>query len=294
MVEITSKKDIEKISFDLLKHSKALDKFPTQVNHIINYAELVINKDVDLSKIDESFISKTSKGLKNLMSNVRGFLDRREKIIYLDLAQGPTRRNFVALHEAGHNLLPWQHDIMEFMDYDATLDPETDEEFEAEANYFASITLFQHDRFDSEISKLPLSLESVTHLSKQFGASVHATFRRYVARSKKRCALLVLQNISPKGNMPLCEFRDYFSSESFENDFGIIEWLQQFGYTWPFVQDYYHKRRFKVDGEICLETKGGSVEFAYHFFNNTYNAFVFIFPKGEKIKSRTKFIVSGV
>lgn len=227
------------------------------------------------------------------MQKVRGFLDRREKIIYLDLAQSVNRQNFVKLHETGHGVLPWQKQTMEFLDDDDSLDPLTNEEFEAEANYFASITLFQQDRFDSEISKLPLSLETVTHLSKQFGASVHATFRRYVERSNKRCALLVLQNITPQGDKPNCEPRNYFHSEPFRHDFGNLQWKNNLGYKWLFVQDYYYGRRFKTNGEITLDTQNGKVEFNYHFFNNTYNAFVFFFPKGERIKSRTKFIISG-
>ncbi len=293
MIELASKADIEQISLDLLKQSKAIDVFPTPVDDIIQYSNLNVSNEINLSKVDDGFFTKTSATISKLMQKVRGYLDRREKIIYLDLSQSPGRKNFIKLHETGHEYLPWQKQILEFLDDDETLDPLTNEEFEAEANYFASITLFQHDRFKNQISSLPLSIESVKHLSKTFGASMHATFRTYVERSKKRCALLVLQNVSPKGCQALCEVRNYFQSTSFSKKFGDLTWESPLGYKWPFVQDYYFRKRFKKNGEISLLTTDGNVDFTYHFFNNTYNAFVFLFPKGEKIRSHTKFIITG-
>ncbi len=48
MLEDHVKKDIEKISLDLLKHSKAFDVFPTPVDQILHYANLRVNRDTDL------------------------------------------------------------------------------------------------------------------------------------------------------------------------------------------------------------------------------------------------------
>jgi len=53
------------------------------------------------------------------------------------------------------------------------------------------------------------------------------------------------------------------------------------------------RNKFKKDGFISLPTKDGSVDFTYHFFNNSYNAFVFLFPVGEKKSTRTKIIISS-
>jgi len=293
MTDIHSKSDIEQISLDLLKQSKAIDQFPTPVDLIVQCSDLVIAHEVDLAHVEDSFFKKTTSKTLNILEKVRGFLDRREKTIYLDLSQSTNRKNFVKLHETGHGILPWQREIMEFMDDDSTLDPLTDEEFEAEANFFASSTLFQLDRFDSQIANLPLGLETVKHLSQKFGASIHATFRRYVERSNKRCALLVLKNASTNGLFQKCELRNYFQSKSFSESFGTLTWEKELDDTFKFVQEYCNGRRYHLDGQITLSTYDGNSDFKYHFFNSTYNAFIFLFPKGEKIKSRTKFVITN-
>ncbi|WP_291127558.1 ImmA/IrrE family metallo-endopeptidase [Flavobacterium sp. UBA7682] len=288
-----SKKDIENISFDILKSSKSLDVFPTPIDKIVAHSELYIAGGIDLKSLEKKYKSSHfSEALKAGLSKIRGFLDRREKVIYLDMDQLISRQNFVALHETGHNVLPWQSKTLEFLDDDETLDPDTQEEFEREANYFASITLFQNDRFDNEVKKLELGLPSVMQLSQHFGASAHATFRRYVENSKFRCALLVLQNLSAKGKVPNGDFRNAFHSEPFLNNFGSIEWPENFGYKWEFIRDHlFLKKKWKTNGSINLKTLNGDVDFTYHYFDNTYNAFVLIFPKGENKPTRTKIVM---
>lgn len=293
MLDDFSRQDIEKISFEILKQSKALDVFPTPVSKIVEYSELVVSKGIDLSKVEHSFLKKASTQFSTLIKNVRGILDRREKIIYLDLTQLPSRQTFVKLHEVGHHVLPWQEKSMSFLDVDETLDPETKIQFEAEANFFASATLFQNDRFLEEMEKLPLSLNSPKYLAKYFGSSIHAALRRYVECSKNRCALIVLENISSKGKFVKCKLRDMFYSRKFEKEFGDIDLPTELGYTWPFVQDYYFERRYKTDGLLALTTLNGKTDFTYHFFNNGYNGFVFLFPIGEKKRSRTKIVITS-
>lgn len=293
MVELHTKKDIEKISCEILRGSKSFDVFPTPIDQIISYTELIVSKEVDVSKIHSDYFSKATDALRRALSKVRGVLDRKERTIYLDLSQKKPKLGFVKLHEVGHDVLPWQnkvHDILD--DDDDSLNPETHDDFEAEASYFASATLFQNDRFLSELDKLSLEIESPMHLAKLFGASVHASLRRYVEYSKNKCALVVLENISKNGSLAKCSLRDKFQSDTFSNTFGDIYFPIELGYIWPFVQDYYHNRRFKKDGSITLLTKNGNIEFTYHFFNNSYNAFVFLFPAGEKKSSRTKIIIT--
>lgn len=297
MIDLPSKADIEKISLDLLKQSKAIDIFPTPVDKIISYSELILENGIDLSQLDQSFLSKlsakASQKFIETMGLVRGFIDRREKTIYLDLSQNFNRQNFVKLHEVGHDALPWQMEILEYLDDDTTLDSYTKEEFEAEANYFASTTLFQHDRFENEMRKLELGIKSPMALAKQFGASIHATLRRYVECSNNRCALLVLERDSSQNGIISCLKRDYFQSDKFTETFGIIELPDKFGYSWQFTKDYCFGKKYHEAGTVKLSTKNGETEFKYHFFNNTFNAFVFIIPKGEINKTRTRIILSN-
>lgn len=294
MVDIHSKKDIDKISYEILKNSKSFDVFPTPIDKIADYSELVVRKDVDISQVHESYIQKAGNALKSALSKVRGLFDHKQKTIYLDLSQMPTKRNFVQLHEIGHGVLYWQTDVYKYMDDDDhSLNDEYSEEFEAEANYFASVTLFQHDRFENEVKKYGLGVEASTVICKHFGASIHATLRRYVDTSKKRCALVVLENITAKGQVPKCNIKSINQSARYTEDFGELTLPHELGFTWDFVKDYYFKRKFKTDGNIEIVTENGLVDFHYHFFYNGYNGFVFLFPNGEKKSATTKIIITN-
>lgn len=287
-----SKKDIENISYDILKSSKALDVFPTPITKITDYSDLIIETGIDLATLEKKHKGfNFNDAFKSGWEKVRGFLDRREKIIYIDTTQNENRQGFVKLHEVGHNVLPWQNATMQFLDNDDTLDLDIIEEFEAEANYFASITLFQNDRFENEVKKYELGLPTVMQLSKHFGASNHATYRRYVENSKQRCALLILENLSSKGAVVNGNFRNAFYSNSFIKDFGEVSWPEKFGYKWEFMKDHAFKRKHKLDGLITLPLETLDQNFNYHYFNNSYNVFVMFFPKGENKATRTKIIL---
>ena len=79
---IHSKKDIDNISNDILKSSKALDVFPTPVDKIIQHSELYIAGGIDLRSLEKKYKSSHfSEALKSGLSKIRGFLDRREKVI---------------------------------------------------------------------------------------------------------------------------------------------------------------------------------------------------------------------
>lgn len=290
MFDYPSKTEIETISMDLLKQSKSIDVFPTPVNSLVQFADLRIDGNVDLSKIDKSYLESISenaaKKVIESLNQVRGLLDRKDKTIYLDQSLLQSRQNFVKLHETGHEMLYWQKNILSYIDDDMTLDLSIKEEFEAEANYFASTTLFQNDRFEHKMSKLKFGIHAPMDLAKHFGSSNHAAMRKYVECSNKRCALLVLSDVSKIGQQPICSKRDYFVSQSFTETFGETYLPDKFGYKWSFTKDYYFDRsRCHEKGSITLDTENGTADFRYHYFNNTYNAFVLLFPIGEdKIK----------
>lgn len=292
MLDPSTQKDIERISYDLLKQSKALDIFPTPVDKLLNFSELEVDRNINLASVEQSFLSKASAQFKNAMNKVKGILDRKKRIIYLDLSLPLSSQGFIQLHETGHDLLLWQNKTLEFLENDQTLSPYVQEQFEAEANYFATITLFQQDRFNNAAKNYPLEIASVIKLAKEFGGSIHATMRRYVETSELRCALIVLKNMSKFETTPNYGLRDYFSSPKFEKHFGVIGLPKEFGYKWPFAKDYYFNKRFVINGKVILKTVQGDQEFKYHFFNNSYNGFVLLFPRGEKNKSKVKFVVN--
>lgn len=276
--------EIEKISKILLKESGALGIYPTPVDRIIKCAELNINNGVDLSRVKQGYFSEKIDVLRRALSKVRGLIDIRQKTIYLDLNQAEPRRRFVQLHEVGHSVLPWQQEL-QYVDDDTTLDdPFIKEEFEREASFFASATLFQLERFEDQADSLPLNLKSALHLAEKIGSSKQSAIRRYVEKSKKRCAVIVLEKI----DQDKARVRNFFESQKFSQEFGNIQLPNQCGYEFPFVVDMKAKRRLHEQGTWNPFLIGN---FNYHFFFNGYNAFVFIFPKGEVIKSRTAILV---
>jgi hypothetical protein len=293
MNHLPSLKDIDQISLDILKGSKSWGILPTPVDRIVDFSELIVNKTVDISSVHEGYLKRAPAALFKALAKVRGLFDRTKQTIYLDLSQLPTRQNFVKLHETGHGVLPWQKKIHEILeDDDDSLGTHTTEEFEMEANYFASVTLFQHDRFNDEIKKLNLGIDSAMHLAKLFGASIHATLRNYVENSSKRCALLVLEKSSVSGEKNAFPRKNFIVSFRFSKTFGNIVFPEVFNLNWEFAKDFYYRKRGIISGEVSLITENGDEIFKYQFFNNTYNGFVLLYPDGQKQSSKTKIIIT--
>lgn len=285
-----SKKDIDDIIFDILKSSKSLDVFPTPVDKIVEYCELNLTDKNGFHNIPRNYIPKKIDAFQRMLKKIVGVFDREEKAIYIDPTINHVKKNFVKLHEVGHSVIPWQAAV-EYVDDEHTLSHHVKEQFEAEANYFASTGLFQLDRFEDSINKLPLEIMSPMVLAKKFGGSNHAAIRRYAEVSKKRCALLVLEN--KDNSRDSLNLRNSFQSKSFSKAFGILEWPEKLDLNFPFITDYIRNRKLHKDGSIQLLTSDGFQEFNYHYFHNHYNVFVLIIPFGEKIKSRTKIYMKS-
>lgn len=77
-----------------------------------------------------------------------------------------------------------------YADDDFTLSPETKEQFEAEASYFASETLFQGDKFAEMVQNEPLSIQTAIQTSLSL---VHQFMQLYVGTwSFHLCGVLCL------------------------------------------------------------------------------------------------------
>jgi len=57
--KLNSSSDIERISYDILKQSKAWGVFPTPVDDIVNYVELKIDENSYINDIPKNYLSKS-------------------------------------------------------------------------------------------------------------------------------------------------------------------------------------------------------------------------------------------
>jgi Zn-dependent peptidase ImmA (M78 family) len=176
--------EIRKQADRVLRSASAYDRFPTPVADIIAAANLRIETKVSL---DAGFMGKMYKKvsgtIKRAVEKVVGLFDSRDQMIYLDLTVKDSKQRFVSLHETGHGFLPWQKDTYALMEDGASeLDPYTQEEFERQANPFASEVLFQAGKFEEEARSLSFTIRTPIELAKRYGASNYAAIRRFVSR----------------------------------------------------------------------------------------------------------------
>jgi len=120
------------------------------------------------------------------------------------------QKAFKRLHETSHELFPWQHigdGQAGFADDKFTLSPKTTDLFEQEANQGAAELLFQRLRFTEIAADYQIGCATIGELADKFGASKHASFRRYVETHRGAIAGVVLE-ARPHSKAPLA-FRRY-------------------------------------------------------------------------------------
>ena len=272
-LEESTKNDIREWSHDLLVKSSCINVFPTPADKLATFINLKISPE-DLSLLTPLYLDQDVNVLKTLIGQIRGLLIRDQKLIFLDRSCNKERQRFTLLHEVGHNL-PWQVATASIRaDDDYTLSPETKEQFEAEASFYASETLFQGNKFEAIIGNRPLTIQTAIQASSFFGASIHATLRRYVEFSPARCALLVIKDPSPTK----ATLKDLFHSPSFLSDIGSIHISNSLDHLqYPFV-DLYVRHEKSGYGRFRAPINESIIELNYEYFNNYYNGFILIYP----------------
>jgi hypothetical protein len=279
-----------------LNDSGAAGVFPTPVGKIIAAAKLSIDQNVSL---DDGFFSRlyrtAGEKIRRAVSKVLGLLDVKSRLIYLDHTVHKTRRAFVALHETGHHTLPWQRDTYEFLeDSEEDLDLDLKDQFEREANVFASEVLFQGERFITEAGGLPFEIESAIALSKQFGASLYATLRKYVTTSPYPCVLIVYEApaflIGSGYGAPL---RRVIPSAEFVDHHGDVKWPERCTKTNFLSPLLFPRWKIKRSVKCTVSIGDENVPFRFDAFNNgQYGYYVLAFPETVRPPQRRRGAVS--
>lgn len=212
----------------LLQKADALGRFPTPIDVVMQAAEVVeVKEDV----LNEGFLAKLRREagdtIKRALKKVAGVFTSRGRLVFIDRSLQIVKQSFIRLHETAHGFLPWQRDLYTVVeDSEHELDPGLTENFEREANVFASEVMFQLDGFSRQAEESEFGIMVPVRLSKTYGSSIYSAVRRYVAYNPRACAVVVLNPpVMVEGHGFRAEVRRRCaSSAKFGEIFGEIEW----------------------------------------------------------------------
>lgn len=186
--------DIRDVAHTVLRKADVAERLPTPVDDILASCGLLESDDYVFT---ESKIAQAPRELHKILRaarrKIRGALDRRERVLHVSPSiEVPAQRQFVRCHEAMHDALPWQRDLLVLGDTTRTLAPDIEFTFEREANQGGAELLFQLDLLQRMARDYPIDITTPVQLSTLFGASIHATFRRWVeSNARPVCGLVI-------------------------------------------------------------------------------------------------------
>jgi hypothetical protein len=279
---------IRDLAAQAIEQAGGFGVFPTPVDDIIEAAKHSVIVD---QEIDDRFLAKATKrvggALKKALSKVLGVLDIAAKTMHLDRTVHAAKLPFLKLHELGHGILPWQHDIYALTaDCKQTLDPEITDIFERETNAFASEVLFQVDTFTREAADHPFAIKTPLSLSKKYGASVYSTVRRYVRTNARSCVVVVLEPTTlVPGHGFTAKLRRVVASPTFEAQFGPMSWPEVFTPDDALGRIVPIGRRMSRPQQVVLtDANGTQHECIAEGFDSTHQVFILICPQGALTK----------
>jgi hypothetical protein len=192
IVRPDSHDEVRKVAQELLRRARAIGVFPTPVDNLI--AAVGIEELSDVESARHRFLEQASDRVRatfaSAWAKIRGFADLVRRTTYSAPDATDVQKRWVRLHELGHQTIPWQRIRLAYSDDSESLSPLCEEAFDREANDFASELLFQGERFPSVAKSAGSTMESVFNFANKYGASRHATTRRF-AEEAREAALLI-------------------------------------------------------------------------------------------------------
>lgn len=225
---------IQKEARRALEEASVLGVLPTPVEQVMAAARV---QEVEEDVLNPTFVARilskaqrAGQAVKRALSKVVGLFHASEGLIFIDRTIVLVKQRFVRLHEAAHGFLPWQRPMYAVVeDCEKSLDPETADLFDREANVFASEVLFQLNTFRDMAEEKPFGIWTPIRMAPKFNASLYASLRQYVAKNHRACAVVLL-------NMPQLEehvgfrvgVRRVVQSSSFTAMFGGYSWKDSY------------------------------------------------------------------
>lgn len=282
-----TQKDIRKHADLLLRKADALGTFPTPIAQIVEAANLEISREAIL---DKAFIGSFYRSLPNALklaphkikkaaAKLMGLLDRHDRMIHIDRELYPAKQSFLTLHEVGHDFLPWQRKTFSLLeDSDTELDPDTRDNFEREANCFASDVMFQNDAFTKEANDHEFTIWTPIKICKKYGASIYSALRRYVSTSDIACAVVVLE---PKKNGRVA-LRRVIASPLYSEAFGTLCLPKNFGPGDFYFESLPSKKYSKSHQLTLTDLNGVDWSSVAECFDSSKNYFYLIRPTRKR------------
>lgn len=281
-----SKKIIRKQADLLLKKASAYGRFPTPIQDIVKAAELEVENEL---AFDEDGLGDLYRSLPNdqklnievvkkAIGKVEGVLHIDEKKIFLDPKLHKSRQKFLTLHEVGHHDMPWQRSTFKLIeDSESELDESTLDQFEREANCFASDVWFQLDTFTADARDSEFGIgPPIKTLTKRYGTSCYSTLRRYIAVYGRPSALVVCDFDNKVGGV--LSVRRTLESGEFRQLFGSFSLPKQLA-----PESFFYRNmplnRFRSPTPWMLERKGHrAVPCLVEAYNSTKQIFFLVYP----------------
>jgi len=175
---------IARLAEDSLRKAKVVGEFPTPIVEV--QKALGVRERIDMAKLPKRLAAKKPP----VWSRILGAYWHDERVIFIDRDQAEPRQFWTDAHEATHAMCPWHAEVLR-LDNDDSLFKELHPGVEAEANYGAGHLVFQGGRFHRQALKDQVSMRTPLALSRDYGASRHATLHYYVEEHPYAVALLV-------------------------------------------------------------------------------------------------------
>ncbi|MCW2921570.1 MAG: hypothetical protein JWL76_1444 [Thermoleophilia bacterium] len=297
--DLDSADEIKRLTRRLLDEAGAAGRLPTPVDDIIEAAGLHQPSE-SIFDLIESAPAHLQQKLRGMRHKVQAALDRRSREIYVNPdihVEG--KRRFNKLHEVSHDIYPWQQALIE-IDTPATLSWQTQQTFEREANQGAAELLFQRELFRSIAADYEVGFAPILELAETFGASIHATFRRYVESHRRSLCGLVL-DVSPVVGAGITGFKRREAVAS-------ARWTRKIGSPteWPDVLEAPPYSFVSHVAAACAAQGGMQVPFGYpnlrgeqvalnvHLFSNSYSVFVLIWRPQRQLIARRRTLAGAV
>jgi hypothetical protein len=276
---LASENDIARLATRTLRQAGVVGSLPTPLDQLIAAAQVqeVAEPETWRDRFLASLPAVSRALFEIAWQKIRGIADLRDRVVYVPGAAGGRPTQFPLAHELGHQVIPWHKINLAYRDDDLSLSPEAEEVLDAEANFFAAEVIFQGKGFRRAALEFQPSFDAVFKLADMYGASRHATLRRYVEEHDEPIAMFPYwpstYAVDHEG-CPILRLGKGVGSARFLEKYGDVEPPEKLrsGDPWAAAREVSSTCR----GEIKLACGGDHISFDWNAWWNSYSLLVLL------------------